>query len=372
MSSLYGRLFRYRASDTQTPRENYLTEALCDLLNRIGGDAPEAQRVLLKNLKLFESDGVEPLCFQTQVSISTETRNKFPDLVGYIGGVPVLVIEVKVDAEINYDAVLRKNQLQIYGEWLAEVSQGRKDAVLALLTYRRPPPQDFFEKEADYGIAASSRRVIHWRDVRREMEALQGSHHTVYPTLAKEFCNFLHEQGVAVETPEKDDFNKLGAYLKGGTAARLRNFMNSIRTRLKEMTEQPDLSWESDLQLQSGGAFRDEAQVLTGWVNTKKPEISYISWGLYYVPDGDADPYRFHEFFGIPRVHGVFLNTVYKTEVQQACDGDPKDDWYPLRSGKSGLARAVAFKPLDGFVEDTDALMEWFETKFKEACTEMR
>ena len=372
MSSLYGRLFTYRANDKQTPLENYLTEALCDLLNRLGDDDPSKQHAFLKNLKLFEADDSESLYFDTQVPITipTEEDNRIADFVGYINNVPVLVLEVKIGAEFT------EGQLPAYGAWLAK--KGRKDAVLALLTYKTAAPEDF---KNGVGYAVKT-HVIHWRDVRQELRALQGSVSSVYFTLAKEFVDFLDEQEITMEAPKKEDLNKLGEYLKSGAATKWQNFMKRIRARLKmEMPKHVKfkLSWESDAQLQPGGSFRDEADALIGWVNSpdryneKGSEILYISWGLYFAPEGKADPYGFHGYFDIPRVHGAFLNIVYR-EWQEPY-GDKADYWYPLLPDKSGQgqARRVAFKALAPIDFDGDAaeLEKWFVKKFEEACAEI-
>jgi len=351
MSSLYGRLFQYQANDKQTPRENYLTEALCDLLNRIGEDAPAEQRTFLKNLELFKADGAaERLYFKTQEHITTESGSRKPDLIGYDSNDdPVLVIEVKIDAQFT------ENQLWEYGTWLDK--HGREGAVLALLTDSTLPPSDF------------RGRVVYWRDVRRELKSLPGHGNFVYLTLAEEFIDFLHEQGIAVEMPKQVDFAKLGEYLKDGTAVRWQNFMNCTRERLKGVSEEEErLSWETDVRRQAGGSFQDDAHALTGWVNTRIPKISYISWGLYFVPEDGADPYGLHECYEIPRVHGAFLNAMYekKEQMSQVHTEEP-NAWYPLRAGKSGYARAVAFKALDAFCGDAEKLAAWFEDKFKKA-----
>jgi hypothetical protein len=104
---------------------------------------------------------------------------------------------------------------------------------------------------------------------------------------------------------------------------------------------------------------------------TNRPDISYISWGLYFAPENGADPYGFCEFFGIPPKDGAFLNLVY-AKAQQSRGDAPGNDWYPLLPEKSGLARTVAFKSLADFGGDADDLMKWLETKFSEACEQVR
>jgi len=360
MSSLYGRLFKYQANDKQTQRENYLTEAFCDLLNRLGKE----QHTFLKKLDLFEcEEAVDPLDFKTQVAIKTKNGNrhpKRPDLVGYIGKTPVLVIEVKVDAQFT------ENQLPEYGMWLDK--EGHEDAVLALLTWGTPPPEDFVEGGAGYGIAKL--RVVRWWDVRRELEALQGPSDSIYRMLAKEFIAFLHEQGVAMEMPKKDDFPTLVEYLRGGTAARWENFMNSIHTQLKEvaMSKEIGLSW-NDRQPPHGGTFQYD-QALIGWLSTDRPKIQCVEWGLW-LADGGADN-DFISNYGIPLQSGAYLYVWY-TEPQACGDTRNDDEWYPLlrSSGKANHARQVAFQALDSFCGDAGKLTQWFKEKFEQACVEI-
>ena len=368
MSSLYGRLFTYREKAKQAPLENYLTEALCDLLNR----DPEKQRELLKELRLFEWEDTASLHFETQVPVKIKNEARQLDLVGYIGDIPVLVIEVKINAEFT------AGQLPAYGTWLAAEARegGREDAVLALLTYKTSTPEDF--KNGD-GYAVKT-RVVHWRDVRRELKALQSSGSSTYLALAEEFANFLDEQGVTMEAPKKEDFDKLSEYVQSGTAVRWQNFMNDIRERLKKaVPKHLKLSWEADTQLQAGGAFVSTADALTGWVNIsdryskKGSEILYISWGFYFAPKGNADPFGFHEFFQIPRgVHGVYLNMVHR-EPQNSPGDKQENDWFPLLPGKVGTARKVAFKALEpaDFEGDAAKLGKWLEKHFEQVCKEV-
>ena len=124
--SLYARLFKY----SKREKENFLTEAFCDLLNFLTNDNADAQQKLLHSL--FAYEGKRPVQFTTQY------RPKgvpiIPDLIGTVNGHIVLVVEVKIDAEFTPD------QLKRYADWLKKTST---PASLILLTAHRDPPDDF-------------------------------------------------------------------------------------------------------------------------------------------------------------------------------------------------------------------------------------
>jgi hypothetical protein len=102
-NSLYGRLFKYRERKARTPLENFLTEALADLINRLPKDELDDFVASL----LLDADAAEAwrdLTARGQVKISCRTQ--FPITSGSIldilfvadDATPLLVIENKVPA----------------------------------------------------------------------------------------------------------------------------------------------------------------------------------------------------------------------------------------------------------------------------------
>lgn len=174
MADLYKRLYKYRERAANAPLENFLTEALADILERL---PIESQVAFLKSLMLpkaasaFDTvvSGRASLEFVTQASAST----KRPDLVVYAGERPIVVIEVKVAAglqeheveaaAVNAEAKATRNQLETYAGWIAgeNMSSDVWPGAVVFLTGRTDPPKDFIEGRSD-GVFRS---VRYWKHV---------------------------------------------------------------------------------------------------------------------------------------------------------------------------------------------------------------
>lgn len=115
MSSLYGRLFKYRERDNRAPKEDFLTEALVDLLNRmprtvlltllrevlfinVSEGASKAKSGLLKEL-----ESVTALYAHSQYVTQKGKSAPRPDIVlADESENPLVVIENKIAAPFQY------------------------------------------------------------------------------------------------------------------------------------------------------------------------------------------------------------------------------------------------------------------------------
>ncbi len=365
--SLYSRLFKY----AQSQKENFLTDALCDLLNRLAAHSGAAQVELLR--KVFVYDGKEPVQFCTRFSTN---GYGFPDLVGFVGNDVAIVVEVKIDAALTetFDTDNnKKNQLKRYAEWL------RKEnirAPLVLLTAWRKPPDGFMDADsADYEIPGQC-HVLRWSRLYRELQKLDRG---VYvPELMDDFLVFLSQRGLGADMPKQEDFKKLEAYIADGTPNRIQGFMDTLREHLinvaKSCGKSQLLQWGEGRQIQAGGTFYKNAPSLGNWVNLKGTGAR-IAWGLYFPPRkgaDSADPFGFHAGFGIPRdVPGLWLNPFF-TDTDKAKQHIGKsalaEDWHHSVDSHADVnAPAVAFRPLDAFDGNADHMQSWFEDRFREA-----
>jgi SNF2-related domain len=196
MQGIYLRLFRYRERPSRSPLEDYLTEALADLLSRCPLDVGKAfiADVLVganaKSSWLKLSKSLRDLVWRTQVTIPDGRL----DLVIESNGRCLFVVENKVSsgirlykAELDEDEIDNeiegessntngsarghhdgelaeteaseeseielRNQLECYGTWLAKQPRpsGWKGG-LTLLTHFTTPPVDFLDANASgYG-----------------------------------------------------------------------------------------------------------------------------------------------------------------------------------------------------------------------------
>jgi hypothetical protein len=382
MSSLYERLFKYRASDRQTPLENYLTEALCDLLNRIGEENAQAQANLLH--MLFACHISEVVDFRTQVPVRLSSKNsRIPDLVGWRNGKVVCLVEVKVnagftgetsagaavqdEAEDSSSREANSHQLKAYGKWL---ENHHPEAKIVLLTYRTQPPSDFFQEGGEYGVPVGNRHVLHWQTVYNALDAHAGSGQAC-SILVKDFCQFLQTRGIAMPSLDHNELDTLKAFVGTGTAEAVQRFMNSLRDQCKDIAQNNGIacSWAQDLSYQYGGQFISD-HTLIGWVKMKDLPAQ-ISWGFHFdqSPMGESpDPFGFQKLFRIPQGSGIFLNLVHDEESTFPEDQTPSgEDWYPCEKGAKAQAPAVAFKLLCS-CGTTKEIGTWFQEKFIEIC----
>ena len=130
--SLYSRLFWRAPSAIKETKEDFLSEALGDILTRLS--QPEAQQfienILLKNIRhrcwvaqFMLGLGSKQLVWETQYRIIAPNKNfdrRRPDLVLFADRCPMLVVEAKVDAATDED------QLQAYGSWLAHEARASR------------------------------------------------------------------------------------------------------------------------------------------------------------------------------------------------------------------------------------------------------
>ncbi len=160
--SIYTNLFRYRPRATRLPQEDFLSEALADLLNRqsIATSSDFIADVLLQEAggaaawRDFMSSGSPTLSWKTQHRVPGGTL----DLLLIVDRLPAIVVENKIAAAIGMHAPAgtenqdrpdevveeRRNQLHTYGGWLAgQVKPPGWPGALVLLTHLSPPPDDF-------------------------------------------------------------------------------------------------------------------------------------------------------------------------------------------------------------------------------------
>lgn len=146
-ASLFTSLYRYRENPKRSPQEDYLTECLrylLEKLNNAGLTQKSLARLLDAPVELPEDIDID-WHTQYQIPLSDPVAGGMrPDLVGFSKGNSrkyVFVVESKIDADVGgyYDRAGRWiSQLECYGAYAR--SCGAEIAMTLLLTHYTPPP----------------------------------------------------------------------------------------------------------------------------------------------------------------------------------------------------------------------------------------
>lgn len=285
MKSIYGELFSYQPTPTHTPTENFLTQALADLLNRLHSESVDAHLSFIREVLIGEEHsgdetaitlilekvrGNHPV-WVTQKSAYVNNEIRYLDLVLECGGVPLMVIENKLAADFT------EGQLEAYEAWLSE----KCDAcgVLVLLTRWTLPPENFVSKgHGHHGSTLKS--VCQWGSLYKWLQMLLSRPNQDQETdasngflfLADEFSKFLEEELNVNNTLNMTDFALIQLSRKPLNIVRsligdvaLPVELQSCFGRIKEENQWPGkplfLSW----------AY---------WTNSNTEKQWYVSWGL--------------------------------------------------------------------------------------------
>jgi hypothetical protein len=310
--SLYSRLFAYRQRKDRSPLENFLTEALCDLLNRLPAtEGPEfVADLLLPSDDARERwnrrfrDTAHHYFWETQKWITANDQTLCLDLVLFCDRRPLLVVENKVGAAVGqhhassdddtgdnrgglpHRAV--ENQLQLYGRWLAGQCESLSwPGAIILLTHSTAPPDDFGSGASQYGVRWQ--RVCRWPSIwnwatsRASREAGDGPK-PAWQVLAGDLAEFLRERGMTLETPTDRDLAAAEVYI--GSADRYkrlfdRMWLEAVRPVWPDYYGHPANEGRVD--------YSSDLGVLQDWIYVQRPYSPY-NWNVWYVGWGIAFP----------------------------------------------------------------------------------
>ncbi len=276
--NLFSRLYKYQSSDVRSQLENFCTEGICDILNRM---SHEQQRNFLKGLSVpFHSD--EPIVWQTQYSICTEGSTRYPDLVGIVDDSVAYIIEVKIDAKFTTGIDEKGDdisQLEIYDRWLGNHASKEYAPTLILLTNKTLPEQAFLEPESQK-YRVSERRVFFWQNV---YDQLSTAADICY---VEDYKQFLKQQGLAMDLPTRQDFAVM-ELLYSGAGRRLEGLMESVFEKLRQKYGDEALfNWNKSRR--GGGKADWDSAICWSWVVLNKSQYQYFYWGIQF-PELDVE-----------------------------------------------------------------------------------
>lgn len=298
--SLYGRLFTYRPRPSRLPLEDFLSEALADLLNRL----PRARHVTFVADVLLRGDaGAAWLSFMarkpdaqlewtTQHTVREGPTPSRADMVLLVDGRERLVVESKVGAPIrghtaaiggdedggrDIVVVADPNQLTTYGAWLARRCHGHCwPGALVLLTHRSEPPRGY----GPIGYGVPHVVTCRWRDVWKWARATgaEGSNPAqgAWAPLAAELAAFLEAQRMSADYMKQNDVAQAQVFI--AAADRIQHTFNAIEERLRGLKAELGSGSFKTLDYSAAGA------VTWTWFYLRKPFDAkwYVAWGIRF------------------------------------------------------------------------------------------
>ena len=207
----------YRDTPSKTPAENFLTEALADLFNRL---PPHIRtEFLAQTLPTSWSARLRKKCQNTtrieavtQVSVVAAGSVKRPDMIVYLDSEPLVLFEVKVHAALQVhrlgaseierplqaetSEIIFQTQLKTYSEWIRLQQSGDWPGAVVFLTHGTQPPVDFENEGRDGNSAIGVTRT--WKDVGSWFASNVDLNQTdtTHCALASDFVDFLERRGL--------------------------------------------------------------------------------------------------------------------------------------------------------------------------------
>ena len=387
MISIYKRLLKYQETCDRSNLENYLTEILCDFLNKI---------TKVEN-KSFIKDVVFSSCetsqfqdfinnhdfnskhtyieWKTQYSINISGTTKYPDLIGFINKKPAVLIEVKVNAsfterwhEDELGNQIITPQLNDYGNWLNKYNA---DGILVLLSYSTKAPDDFFSKTKNYDIGL--RNYSDWQNIYNWLNKINNNNQLY---LIKDFMSFLLEKNMANESPNLTDFSALEIFISG-SGERIDGMMKFTREELEKKCKE-NINWGLEKSYLNDGLYTTDykQKLIWSWAILNSKAYCFIAWGICYPKENDEWEWG-HYFSNLPKKPFVFIGlfsdkNVIKENYNKFLDFRP-EGWLwnnDINNEETTDLIGVATKTLDEFVsydQDTTAkFYQFVDNKFGE------
>lgn len=245
--NIYSRLYKYRETPAFSPLENFITEALADIFNRLPMSGrigflvwilPNACTDQLRNkcngAKHIEENkckGAKHIEAKTQVPIIVAGTEKRPDIIIYLDTKPLVLIEAKVNAPVhnhNRDGLRARqprqseisdndvqNQLETYSNWMRSQWQLSDDwpGAVVFLTHGTRAPEGFENNGCGDNTVIRVTRT--WSEIGRwlgdnlDLKQSQMAH----CALASDFNHFLGVQGLMENFITSHDIAATGLFL---------------------------------------------------------------------------------------------------------------------------------------------------------------
>jgi hypothetical protein len=318
---IYTRLYKYRETPSVSPAENFLTEALADIFNRLPIHC--RTELLARLLPASCSSRLRSMCKDakqieavTQVSIVATGSLKRPDMIVYLDSKPLVLFEVKVNAPLqehrlegpkaerplqanNNESVFR-NQLKTYSEWIGSQSFGDWPGAVVFLTHGTRAPAGFEDdgREGNSVIGAMRR----WKDIGGWLanNIDLGQSEMTYCALASDFNHFLERQGLMTDFISSRDLAATALFMPT-----YRALEHTVKTVISAVATKYQKSRGGNIH----SGFWPEGNVYWAWyyLNNKLNPAGakfYIAIGICF-PDQGA--FGSDDLIGVPK-HDPFFS----------------------------------------------------------------
>ena len=361
--SLYEKLFKYAPSSNRTPLENFLTEALCDILERLRTVDSDAALDLLVQVFLGNRgspafrrtlEDASKFFWITQVRIKVGRQFGYLDLCLFVDGKPLVAIENKVAAGFTEHTLMGEgetkaiSQMMLYDQWLCTKNP---DGALVLLTHFTEGPEGFAERSPTANISHLFRAPVRnkclwttvygwlaqWRNLVTEQDDIEIAS---LRKLVGEFLGFLEERKMAPISIRAGDLNVIGSWLEQDVWRKARQVLEETRNIAVPIVPLAYGKPKSFPVTYLAGQY----DLLWDWTYCFEKELKwYVGWGLC-GRDGlkgldlrlsGESPYTFvlvtSEKMSIP----LSKNTVRRAQsagwgVREVGDPTPKQRWIRL------------------------------------------
>lgn len=344
MTSLYSRLYRNRQRPNRSSLENFLTEALADLLNRGGTELTcDFIRSCVRPKQTFTADHCAQLCasvtaaglvwWKTQVPVAWDGAYGIADLALCLDEVPRMVIENKIWAPISRrddiqvleggQGILAANQLHLYGRWLAQQVPNDPTCALVLLTAYFGHPDDFLNPGCpEYGV--ERRSISRWQDIVRWLRSLavQPTERTCVANLAGELADFLGEENIrdTIMTPTDLAAGQLFIHSRMS----FHNLYDTLREEAKATVIAYLQGYQNPGKRQPISIGREDP-TLSDWLYLSNPILPagsnwHVMWGLLLARGDDWVNNAVAQIQPVPAIPAVFVALAHEDHPGAAID----------------------------------------------------
>lgn len=382
--SIFSSLFDYRPRPNRRPLEDFLSEALVDLLGRlsIADQSSFVSDVLLKGEVAAQA---WQACLQKwpAARFRWETQRGVKggrvDILLVIDGHPCVIVENKIGALVRRHEPVEEledldptrsvvavdgNQMQTYGRWLVQAASGSSwPACLVMLTHFSKEPDDF--RSGPYGVANVA--ICRWRDVwlwarRVAADPINNENHA--NQLVREFAEFLEEKSMSSDYATLQDLAKAQIFTESATR------IENLFTLIDESVESVRKPFEQSVgRIRSLGYFSEPAAIWSWFYLAKPRQVRnswHVGWGIRFPTD--QEDWWVNCKPATPAVPHAFVTAMTEGKqpdisVSEIKEGELHDGW--SRDAEGGIL--IIGKPLHEFGHDPAAMAEemaaWISTE---------
>ncbi|HVR58363.1 MAG TPA: PD-(D/E)XK nuclease family protein [Pseudolabrys sp.] len=361
MSSLYGRLFKYRSREARSPLEDYLSEATADIFNRLNLEQQIdfIRRLFVPLVQLSAWDSLVANTKEMRLETQYPIQSGRIDLVLIVDERPIIAIENKISAPIaTYSE--DDDQLVTYGRWIRSHKREGTPSIVCLLTHMTRPSDGFLHGGANSGGATP--HVVRWSTLGRALNTLRKDESVPLNArmLSEELSLFLGERGMSGEFAGRDEFAAAIVYLRAGD--RMSHTFETIYLHLKSLNGQFTAN-ESIHEMSLH--FGTKENLIWGWKYLSHPTLH----GLFFAYGIALDPANTFKESSAPKHDAAFICVGAEDKKSMAslrsAKEIPQKPW--IYTELKDWSAVISFKPLHQMMADPETfapqMIGWIDSE---------